>query len=584
MTGAGLRLAATVPVAIPLLWAGALSCSPFDAPVKPTSRVLLPPRTGGPSARLFAALTTTLRRAQRDLSGPGKERPLFLAAAASESRLHDAQFSLGQVVDRSRVRQQWVYGLVRVGSHRLDSASGAGHPSEAARLPFPPDALAVGRVLLPALERSHRWSVKRLSGTRTWLRKHPLTARPAAWTAARPVSSIARAPRPRRPSRRHGAALRLASAVFRHYPDIHESWVILRAATWSIHTVTSESARLYRDGEALSVGIRARTRAPDGARVELLWQWQHADPRRLPTAAALSRRAAELARLTLRLRTAPLARKEYAGPVLFEGRAAAAVLLQTVGMRLTANRSSMYSDHRVTADGLIGQPVLPTWLSVVDDPTASRWGKLTLLGGYPVDDEGTPARRVTLVSKGTLRSLLGSRQPSRSLRRSTGHGRALDQALHIRALPSNLLFLPERPLSRAGLRRRFLELLRSRKLPHGYIVRQVLHEQPRPGYRSRKIAWYLARPSLVYRVDASGRETLVRGYGAIRTVRPMAVLPPMVAMGGPPEVAHWLLGSGNWISVVSRGFILDDTRLVQAAQPMYKPPQLPPPLRAAGRP
>jgi len=181
---------------------------------------------------------------------------------------------------------------------------------------------------------------------------------------------------------------------------------------------------------------------------------------------------------------------------------------------------------------------------------------------------------VILISRGTLRSLLGSRQPSRSLPRSNGHGRALDRALHVRALPSNLLFLAQRPLGHTALKRRYLSLLKRRKLDHGFIVRRVARRTPQPDYRMLNFTRWLAEPALVYRIDVNGLETLVRGYGAIYAPPKKGVLLRLVAMGGPALVDHWLLGSGNWISVVGRAFILDQTRLMPAALPAYQPPML----------
>lgn len=574
------RTPLSLPMALIFWSAGGLTCSPYGAPVEPSSRILLPPRAAGPSDKLFAGLAASLRRAERDLSRTGKERPYFLAAATIETILHEVQFSLGQPISRSRVRQQWVYGQVRVGSRHLDSAVGSFHPAEAARLPSQPDALAVGRVLVPVLKRAHRFSVKRLAETRKWLKKHPAPSRPPEWTVARPVSHIARTPRIRRPSRNLRAALRRTSAVFRRYPDIHESWVSLRTVTGAIHTVTSESTRLYREFEAVSVGIQARTQAPDGEELELLWQRLIADPRHTPTAVELTRQATDLARAMTRLRAAPRARKIYTGPVLFEDDAATAVLLHTVGLALAANRSSLQQGERVSAEGLIGRRILPAWLSVVDDPTARRHGGLPLRGHYQVDDEGIRARRVQLVSRGRLKTLLGSRRPSRPQRRSTGHGRYTHRPLSNRALPSNLIFIPRRPLTRSALRRRFLALLRSRQLTHGYIVRQVRPQTPRATHRPLKQSRWLPRPTRVFRIDASGHETLVRGYTLMKLDQPTTELPRMVAMGGPALVAHWFLGSGNWITVAGHAFILDTAYLLPMAAPSHQPPRLlPSPLR-----
>ena len=44
----------------------------------------------------------------------------------------------------------------------------------------------------------------------------------------------------------------------------------------------------------------------------------------------------------------------------------------------------------------IGEPILPEFISVKDDPTEQRLGAQMLLGYYPYDDEGVPSQNVKL--------------------------------------------------------------------------------------------------------------------------------------------------------------------------------------------
>jgi predicted Zn-dependent protease len=79
-------------------------------------------------------------------------------------------------------------------------------------------------------------------------------------------------------------------------------------------------------------------------------------------------------------------------------------------------------------------PVLPPFLSVEDDPTLRTFEGQRLLGAYAVDDEGEPAKAVTLVERGKLVSYLLGREPVKDFPQSNGHGRAaLGQAAHSRA-------------------------------------------------------------------------------------------------------------------------------------------------------
>ena len=67
---------------------------------------------------------------------------------------------------------------------------------------------------------------------------------------------------------------------------------------------------------------------------------------------------------------------------------------------------------------LLKARVSPREIEVCDEPS-----RLDLFGGYPVDDEGVPARRTHLVNAGHLASLLRDRVRSDGLHPSTGNGR-----------------------------------------------------------------------------------------------------------------------------------------------------------------
>ena len=59
----------------------------------------------------------------------------------------------------------------------------------------------------------------------------------------------------------------------------------------------------------------------------------------------------------------------------------------------------------------MGEPILPDFLSIVDDPTLKKLGKEDLLGFYRFDDEGVSSHEVILVDHGVLKNFEMSRSP-----------------------------------------------------------------------------------------------------------------------------------------------------------------------------
>src|SRR5574340_161349 len=134
------------------------------------------------------------------------------------------------------------------------------------------------------------------------------------------------------------------------------------------------------------------------------------------------------------LRASPPA-PDYAGPMLFDPRAAAALVAQMLGPSLSGARPPLAMvplfqqmlervGGRSEWSGRVGTRVLPSSVTLVDDPTAKDGQGQPLLGSYEVDAEGVRGERVTLVEKGILRNLLMSRRPGPDFERSNGHGRA----------------------------------------------------------------------------------------------------------------------------------------------------------------
>jgi predicted Zn-dependent protease len=230
------------------------------------------------------------------------------------------------------------------------------------------------------------------------------------------------------------------------------------------------------------------------------------------------------------MRAAPTA-SDYTGPVLFESRAAAALLAQVLGPSLSGARppvafqavvEQLMSSLGARSDwsGKVGSRVLPETVSLVDDPSAKDYKGTLLIGAYAIDEEGVPSAKVTIVSSGKLKNLLMSRRPGSDFEQSNGHGRA---AFGIDARPtmSNLFFTSSETTPKDELKKKFLDACRAEKLDYCLVVRQmdnpsisILHQED----FTELLASFGGNaatdrlPLVVYRVYVSdGHEELVRG-------------------------------------------------------------------------
>ena len=273
-----------------------------------------------------------------------------------------------------------------------------------------------------------------------------------------------------------------SSAALRAFPELYETRVTYYLVFATEYLVTSEGTEIRTNRAFASIESALNTLADDGVPLNHFYATYSPKPADLPSVdavrAALNVTGTEL----MGLRAAPSA-QDYTGPVLFEARAAAPLVAEVLGPALNGGSPpisfSPVMEQLLTGLGgksdwvtRIGARVLPTNVSLVDDPTLKEFNGKPLLGGYVVDQEGVRAQKVTLVIDGNLKGELMSRRPGPDFGESNGHGRA---AFLGDAMPtmSNLIFTASDTISPAEMKKKFLDECRAEKLSYCMVVREM---------------------------------------------------------------------------------------------------------------
>jgi hypothetical protein len=207
-------------------------------------------------------------------------------------------------------------------------------------------------------------------------------------------------------------------------------------------------------------------------------------------------------------------------------------------------------------------PVLPPFLSVVDDPTLRSFEGQALLGAYKVDDEGVPVAPVDIVDHGKLMNYLIDREPVKDFPESNGHGRAaLGQAAHSHA--GVIIVKSAEPLSAEALRTKLVAYAK---------------EQDRDVYEVETLGNELS-PRMLYRISPNGERTLVRG-AVFDELDQRAIRSGIVAAGGKPYIAQ-SVGPMPQTTIAPELLFADITvkraNEEQQKLPYYPPPALSPP-------
>src|SRR5439155_19489583 len=140
----------------------------------------------------------------------------------------------------------------------------------------------------------------------------------------------------------------------------------------------------------VSVEIEALTEAPDGMRLRHWIPFNVAGFEQLPSQEEITKSIRQMASDLTALRNAPVLDADYSGPVLFTGQASAEMFARVLvpnlsGQRLPlSDRDQQGPTTRSELVDRLNRPVLPSFLSVFDDPTEQRVGNQELIGHYQV--------------------------------------------------------------------------------------------------------------------------------------------------------------------------------------------------------
>jgi predicted Zn-dependent protease len=373
-----------------------------------------------------------------------------------------------------------------------------------------------------------------------------------------------------------GERLRQVSALFKAFPEIFDSQVKMSVDHQTRYIVTSEGTELVSERLIYSIQLLASSRAPDGLLVNHFKSFYGSRESELPGEAELRRTAAQLADEVKRLRGAPML-DPFNGPAILLPEAAGVFFHEALGHRLEGERQNDNKEG-ATFKGQIGKPVLPAFVSVLDDPTLAKVGNVSLNGHYGFDDEGVIARPVTLVDHGILRNYLKSRTPVKGSLESNGHGRAEGTLDPIGRMASTIVRL-DKVVSYAKLKEMLLEEVRRQKKSFGLIIADISGGQTNT--TTYDFQAFKGMPRIVYRVDATtGEETLVRGVEFVGT--PIGSLNRIMAASDQTAVFNGFCGAESGyvpVSTVAPAVLISEIELQRTRRALERPPLLPAPWR-----
>jgi predicted Zn-dependent protease len=366
--------------------------------------------------------------------------------------------------------------------------------------------------------------------------------------------------------------VRALSRLFRDYPDVDRNVAMLTVENETDYFVSSEGSEVVAPHLQARVVVYAVTRADDGMDLFRAQTFEAETVDGLPTQSEMEAAVRELGKSLEALRKAPIT-EPFDGPAILSGRAAAVFFHEVLGHRLEGQRQRGDEEGQTfTKD--VGKEVLPTFLSVADDPTENRIEKTWLSGSYEYDDEGQKAQRVALIQDGILKTFLMSRLPIANFSNSNGHGRAQAGKMPT-GRQGNLIVTSTRTEPEAELRRQLISEAKKQGKPYGLYFEDISSGFAVTTRNSPQA--FQVIPLVVWRVYVDGQpDELVRGVSIVGT--PQAALKSILATSDKREVFNGECGAESGtvpVSAVAPAMLMSTIETQKQAQGTARPPILP---------
>lgn len=513
------------------------------------------------------------------MKSKGDPAPYYLAYEVTAQDTNSIAASRGALVTSVHSDVRGFDTTVRVGTPAFDNY----HPYQGTRPQFTTfvlltlqnDPNQIRRALWTETDNVYRAGAQRLIQLKADQQLIADTKQQDADFASEPAAhSISDVPRYNVDLPSWDAKVRAWSAVFRSHTSVLASEVSFRAEHELRTFADTEGSAIQQGSNLFRVAISAEGVAPDGMAVGTFDSFEAEDPSHMPSDGVIERHANDVAATVDKLVNAPPAEPAVV-PAILSGRAAAVFFHEILGHAIEGLRQKNV-DEGQTFLKMIGQKILPDFITVRFDPTLRQFRGRDLIGSYAYDDEGVKGRPVTVVQNGVLKTFLMSRSPVGQFTESNGHGRR-QPGHEVVSRQSNLIVEASQAVSDLDLRGELVSEIKRQNKPYGLYFQEVASGYTTTGRRGPQA--FSVVPLVVYRVYADGRpDELIRGVDIVGTR--LVSLQKIIAASNDPQVFNGYCGAESGsipVSAVSPAILFSEIEVQKKQNAQQRLPILPRP-------
>lgn len=228
-----------------------------------------------PADPLFRAMTDELRRSVSELQFKDLDKPYFIQYIVLDQERYRATATFGALSGSVMNQVRYVQAQVRVGDYDFDNTEFVTGPGFQGAPPagvtnqtvIDNDYNALRHALWLATDASYKQAVEQLARKRAFVQNKVRGEQIPDFSKESPITVVGDRRRLQIDKHRWEKQVREWSALFKDFPEIAESAVILEAQLTHRYLVNSEGTHSLQPTMLVSVEVDAGAEAPDGMRL-----------------------------------------------------------------------------------------------------------------------------------------------------------------------------------------------------------------------------------------------------------------------------------------------------------------------------
>lgn len=529
---------------------------------------------------VLTAMEQELNRSMKELKLEDYDKPYFISYLIKENTVNQIMAKFGSLILSERSKTRELFVDVRVGDYQLDnSVNGKSGSSSSYKrsslLPIENDIDAIRAVIWQITDDTYKKSLTQYFNKKAKKVQEVDKNNLPSFSKEKPSIHIGKERQLVFDKSEWEKKIKELSSIVKDYRELDDSTITFTAQKETVFFINSEKSKYITDDILYSINIDLSAISEDGNVINNFGSFHYKNIADIPDLDSMKKEVKKVINEAYEIKNAKSINPINL-PAILEPEAAGILFHEAIGHRLEGERQ-IDDTQGQTFSERVGTQIIPSFLSIEDDPSLYDFNGGSLLGYFVYDDQGVKGKRVSLVKNGILRNFLLSRTPVKGFTNSNGHGRASNGRAPM-ARMSNLIIRSENEFSKQELKNLLIQEIKKQNKDFGIIIKKMTGGETNTS--SYDFQAFKATPLLLYKVDPdTGEETPVRGVEIVGT--PLISINKIIATGNNYKAFNGFCGAESGyvpVSTIAPSILITEIELQKITSEKEKKPILPPPF------